>query len=619
MFCDIVIPRTRLDELTYRFDPSVIGELGPGDCVRVRLKGKRRAGIVIAIREKSPVENTLAIEAVVERQLVPVELVRLVRWIASYYYATLGDVLGQVLPRGILTHLLREKATETALVCESARADAGLPAGLVKAISERRFGVWVSCRDRDRLKLVTDFARGALGFGSVLLLIPEGQLPQWLPGLQECFGMRLVEYRTGISASVRKRNWRAIREGVGRVVVGVRSVVLAPVPDLAGIVVVDEHEPGFKEQRRPRFHARDVAVMRARLAGCPVVICDRTPSTETWQNLVMNRWHWLERPTPVAHWRNVSVVDMRRHRGEVLAPLLVRELQKAQEKGKSAVLYINRRGFSRHVECRDCGGVLKCARCAVPGILTAERTLVCRYCGTGWSAPDTCPECRGTEFEFLSVGVEMVENEVKRRFAGIMTRRVIADTRSEPLERGTVLVGTKALFTRQWPEDVATVAVINADADLVLSDFRARERTFQVLYELCRRAARVGARVIVQTRRPDETAIRDAVEGQVAAFLDDELRARAEVGFPPFCRLVALEFSGNQEKAVSHAERIGRLLEGNPGVEVLGPVLLMGKRPRWRMLVKLPRNRTLSSLLERKGLEKPGVDVRVDVDPLEVI
>jgi len=648
VFCDVVIPGTSLDALTYRVDTTVVPELAPGDCVRVKLRGRNVTGIVVAILERSPVAKVLAIGGVVERQLVTPEMLRLAHWVASYYYCRLGDVLGLCLPKEVRARLERHAEAE-ATVAEAAAAPV-IPGELAEAVSQRRFGVWVTCRNRHRLELVGDFAAAVRRQGSVLVLLPESKLHGWLPklasSLSNCvrgpaLSDSVVEYHTRLTPAARRRAWRTLRQGRFKLVVGVRSAVFSPVSDLAGIAVVDEHEPVFKEERRPRYHARDVAIARGRLSSCPVLICDRTPSAETWYNLATGRYRWLEPPPTELDSRGVSVVDMRRQHGQVLSPLLVHELGRVQAQGKSAILYINRRGLARHVECRDCGRVLKCERCGVPNVLTAERTLCCRYCGTTTPAPDSCPDCQGSEFEFRAVGVDTVVNEISRRFPGVKVRRVLSDSRpvpespkteigecpssgtigESPSSGTTVLVGTKALLHWEWPATVGLVAAVSADADLARSDFRSRERTFQVLYELWRRGRELGARVIVQTRRPDDVAIRCAVAGDVGRFLNGELKARRELTFPPYCRLVALEFRGGTKGVVRHAQAVAELLCQDSKVEVLGPVahLQLGRESVMRMLVKLPRNLTLDRLIARERLEGPGVAVRVDVDPLEIL
>jgi primosomal protein N' (replication factor Y) len=659
-FCNVAIPHTRLHELTYEFEPEGFPELVPGACVQVRLRGKKAKGLVLEILARSPVPKTLPVEKLVEPQLVAGELLHLLRWVGAYYFGRMGEVLGLALPRGICGYGLRRTKPAAASAPESR------PTSFVRhpSVFDRppssilippSFSVHVHTGPGPRDDIVTGFVAAGLERGTVIVLLPEFEAGRWADALRSRLGIEPVLYHGDRKASERKSVWRELRSSEHRLVLGVRSAVFAPVPDLAGIVVLDEHDKVFKEERHPRFNARDVAIARARLADCPVLLSDPTPSAETWLNLRNVQYQNVESPNPKSQVESIKsdfaisplhldishdlpdtlVVDMRKHRGEVLAPVLVNELKEACAAGESSVLYINRRGLSRYVACRDCGSPLSCPECGVSLVLFSGGNLCCRYCGKTGTAPETCPACGSPDFRLKAPGIEMAAREVSRVLPDAKVVTVLTESaprsslaaaapvgqhlvpRSSP-EPGSVIVGTRALFGVPWPERVRVVAALSVDDDLCLPDFRARERTFQVLSGLSRRAAAHGATLVLQTRRPDDPAVQCAATGDVARFLDQELKLREELEFPPYRRLVLIELSaGSGSMAAKHGEWLCRKLGRVQGVEAMGPVPVRGRANTVQVLVKVARNLRLDRLVTLRQLESDGVRAKVDVDPLE--
>jgi primosomal protein N' (replication factor Y) len=659
--------------LTYEFEPERFPELVPGSCVQVRLRGKKAKGLVLEVLARSPVPKTLPVEKLVEPQLVTGELLHLLRWVGAYYFGRMGEVLGLALPRGICGYGLRRTKPVRASASELHPASF-IPHPSVSDLPPSSFpfhpsfSVHVQTGPGSRDDVVASFVAAGLERGTVIVLAPEFEAGRWADALRSRLGIEPVLYHGDRKASERKSVWRELRSSERRLVIGVRSAVFAPVPDLAGIVVLDEHDKVFKEERHPRFNARDVAIARARLADCPVLLSDPTPSAETWLNLRNGQYQALEpsnqdRSSPPRHqdtktgqggnaprplgdlggsipvsgpraWGPGSgsevpvpetgppdtiVVDMRKHRGELLAPVLVNELKEARAAGESSVLYINRRGLSRYVACRDCGSPLVCPECNVSLVLFSGGNLCCRYCGKTAAAPETCPACGSPDFRLKAPGIEMAAREVNRVLPDAKVVTVLTESvpRSSP-EPGSVIVGTRALFGVPWPERVRVVAALSVDDDLCLPDFRARERTFQVLSVLSRRAAAHGATLVLQTRRPDDPAVQCAAAGDVARFLDQELKLREELEFPPYRRLVLIELSaGSESRAAKHGELLCRKLGRVQGVEAMGPVPVRGRTNTVQVLVKVARNLRLDRLVTLKQLESDGVRAKVDVDPLE--
>jgi primosomal protein N' (replication factor Y) (superfamily II helicase) len=664
-YCNIAIPHTRLHELTYEFEPERFPELVPGACVQVRLRGKKVKGLVLEVLTRSPVPKTLPVEELIEPRLIPDQLLHLLRWVGAYYFGRMGEVLGLALPRGVCGYGLRRakpaKAVEphpSSFVLRPAVSDLH-PSPFVFPSS---FCVYVHGGHDPREDVVADFVVGSLERGTVIALMPESETGVWAGRLSSRLGIEPVLYHGDQKVSQRKRLWRELRSAERRLILGVRSAVFAPVPDLAGVVVFDEHDKVFKEERHPRINARDVAIARAKLAGCPVLLCDLTPSAETWLNLRTGQYQMAlstaakseeeesksrggtdmsqgestkfkeESPksdlaispflsavsTPLP---DTIVVDMRKHRDDVLAPVLVNELREAGAAGESAVLYVNRRGLSRYVVCRDCGSPLSCPSCAVSFVLFSGGNLRCRYCGRTSLAPETCPACGSPNFRFRSPGIELAAQEVARLLPDIKVVTIVTESvQATAVEPGTFIVGTRALLGATWPERVRVIAVLSVDADLCLPDFRARERTFQVISALSRRAGEFRATLVLQTRRPEDAAVQCASSGDVARFLDQELKLREELGFPPYRRLALVELSAASEsKAEKRGEWLSRRLGQVRGVEALGPVPARGRANVAQVLIKLDRNVRLDRLVTLTQLEADGVKAKVDIDPLDMV
>jgi primosomal protein N' (replication factor Y) len=541
----------------------------------------------------------------------------------------MGEVLGLALPRGVCGYGLRRGAKDEGRRFNGRQSVVVSDLRPSAYVFPPSFSVYVRTGSDSREDAVTGFITQVLERGTVIVLMPESEISVWTDRLGKAFGIEPILYHGDQKVSERKRVWRELRTAERRLILGVRSAVFAPVPDLAGVVVLDEHDKVFKEERHPRINARDVAIARAKLTDCPVLLSDPTPSAETWLNLRTGQYRNVDSlsivPGPscvvARELPDTVVVDMRKHRDVVLAPVLVNELKEAGAAGESAVLYVNRRGLSRYVVCRDCGSPLSCPSCAVSFVLFSGGSLCCRYCGRTSVAPETCPACGSPNFRFRSPGFEMAAQEVARLLPDIKVVTIVTESVHETaIEPGTFIVGTRALLGAHWPERVRVIAVLSVDADLCLPDFRARERTFQVLSALSRRAAKHGATLVLQTRRPEDMAVQCASTGEVARFLDQELKLREELGFPPYRRLARVELSAvSESKAEKRGEWLTRRLGHVQGVEVLGPVPARGRATVAQVLIKLDRDVRLDRFVTLTQLEAVGVRAKVDVDPLDTV
>ncbi len=481
-----------------------------------------------------------------------------------------------------------------------------------------------------------------------IVLVPEIALtPQTIRRFRERF-THVAVLHSGLTDVERHRQWRDIREGRADVVVGARSAVFAPVRDLGLMVIDEEHENSFKQDTAPRYHARDSAIMRANLVGVPVVLGSATPSLESYQN-VRTLDHYQEarltqriggRPMPPVH-----IIDMRQEVAErkghhALSRALEKAIAEAWRKQQQTILFLNRRGFSTHLFCVKCGHVARCPDCDVGMTYHAKPgVLQCHYCGQKARPPETCPACGAETINYWGTGTQRVEDEVQRKFPDIRLGRMDADSMRprggharllSAFRDGEVdiLLGTQMVAKGLDFPNVTVVGVINADVALSLPDFRANERTFQLVTQVAGRTGRgpKGGEVFVQTFQPDHLTIQLAAKHDYDAFARDELETRRRLGYPPFGRLARIVVRSQQRQRAHEAIQAvaGRLIEPArvAGITILGPqpcpISKISRFWRYHLLLKAPSARALLHFFDgvRSDLSPPGnIQMAIDVDP----
>ena len=489
-----------------------------------------------------------------------------------------------------------------------------------------------------------------------LVLLPEIALSaQWLGRFERRFGVAPAVWHSALTAAQRRRTWRLIAEGAVDVVVGARSALFLPLTDLGVIVVDEEHDSSFKQEESVHYHARDMAVARARLEGCAIVLASATPSLETAVAAGMVRGGpraqpgWRQVPLPARHggaaMPEVRLVDLRRHRpprGGFLAPPLREELFRNLRDGAQSLLFLNRRGYAPLTLCRACGHRLACPNCSA--WLVAHRLrerLQCHHCGYAMSMPEHCPSCGAVGLLTASgPGVERLVEELGEilpdaRLA-VMTSDTASDTKGatalvQAMESHAVdiLVGTQIIAKGHHFPDLTLVGVVDADLGLGGGDLRAAERTFQLLYQVSGRAGRAErpGRVLIQTHLPEHPVMQALAVGDKDRFLAVELEERRLGEMPPFGRLAALIVSGGDaERVKAEARRIAQAAPPCEEALVLGPapapLALLRGRYRERILVKATPELDLPGWLRAwlKPIKLPGaVQLQVDVDPISFL
>ena len=499
------------------------------------------------------------------------------------------------------------------------------------------------------------------GLGSILLVPEIGLTPQMAGLLDAAFGSRVALLHSALTPEERSEQWRRIHCGNAPIVVGTRSAIFAPVPNLGLILVDEEHDQSYKQEETPRYNARDVAVMRAKLAGAVVVLGSATPSLESWHNSVLGKYTRIElhdrvmnRPLP-----EVELVDMRREfqetgQDQLFSRALVDQTRMALDRGEQALILLNRRGYSFAVICRACGEKLECQNCAIAlthhkppaedaGIAREGQRLECHYCGYRRTVPARCPKCNSEHLYYLGAGSEQGEERLAEIFPGAHIGRMDRDTvrGRHDLERllarlhsGEInlLVGTQMIAKGHDIHGITLAGVVGCDHALSMPDFRAAERIFQLITQVSGRAGRgdLPGRVVVQTYYPDHYAIVAAATYNYASFVERELKYRRWMHYPPFGALAnVLVQSQKLEEAAGWSALLGKWFQTTApeGVRVLGPCTAPIARIkgvyRFHLILKAAARRALNAALrgmlaqaDAAGIPRRNLVVDVDAQRL---
>lgn len=486
--------------------------------------------------------------------------------------------------------------------------------------------------------------------GGAIVLVPEISLtPQTVGRFRSRFGDRVAVLHSRLSAGERLDEWDRARTGEARVVVGARSALFAPVHDLKLIIIDEEHESSYKQGSSPRYHARTVAEWICETTGAGLVLGSATPAFESLQAASDGRYRLVVMPERVAGGSlpAIDVVDMAAEFNEGFRSMFSRRLQRGlaevAQGGHKAVLLLNRRGFANFLLCRECSHVPTCESCSTSLTYHEQGSfLACHHCGSRHPVPAVCPSCGSPYLRQFGAGTQRVVTELESLMPGFPLVRMDADTTAgkgghekmlgefEALESG-VLIGTQMVAKGLDYPDVTLVGVLNADTTLHLPDFRAGERTWQLLSQVAGRAGRgpLGGSVVIQTYWPDHPAVRAAATGDRTPLLAEEHAARTALGYPPFGRLANIVVSAPSEAAArTTAENIHAALEPllPEGARSLGaspaPLAKLKRAFRWHVLVKAPAGAELAACVRAavsSARKAEGASVAVDIDPLDLL
>lgn len=665
---------------TYSVPAELAAAAGqPGLRVTVPWGTRHLTGVITALCTQPPAhvprDRIRPLEAVLDdTPAVDEAVLELVRWTASYYQAPIGEVMRCALPPGPPHARLRpRRPAAPAQPAWAPRPRVGeLNVGQRAALLAINDG---GARSPALLHGVTGSGKTAVYLAAIeaalargesaLVLVPEiGLTPALYADFEDAFPALVAILHSSLAAGERARQWERLRSGAARVALGTRSAVFAPLAKLGLILVDEEHDASFKQQEAPRYHARDLAVLRARSCGARIVLGSATPSLESFAHARAGKYRLLtmaerveQRPLPAIRLvdmgeefrRSVAGERPGRRRPEP-QDLLSAELRAALEQrlrlGQQSLLLINRRGFAAVVLCRSCGASVMCRDCALA--LTYHKRagrLLCHLCGFSLEPPRACPACGSEHLYFLGTGSEKVEETLVAQYPAARIARLDRDTArsrrhfDQTLARFRageldILVGTQMIAKGHDLPGVTLVGVLHADLGLAFPDFRAAERTFQLLTQVAGRAGRGGepGEVLLQVIHPGHYAVEAAARGDFAAFYDQEANFRRWLHYPPFAALACAQFRHrNYDRVVAYASQAGGFLRERgsafPDIHILGPapaVLARAKTlHRVQFLFKSSSRRSLHALLTElrhfaHTNKLPATALALDVDPLNL-
>ena len=633
-----VYPLVTTRALARPFTYEVPDEVGCGAVVAVRLGGARQRGVVVGLEDAPPAGvDAVPIERVVES--LPARLVELALWLADYYGSTPGRALALVappkrarrkeLPQPAERDALGGEPEPLALTPAQERALARLEQASDGGGHFLLYGATGSGKTEVYLQAAAEALERGLG---VIVLVPEIALaPQTVGRFRARFSDRVAILHSSLSEAERRDERERIASGEAPIVIGARSAVFAPLPRLGLICVDEEHDAAYKQESDPRYDARTVAAKRASLEGAVAVYGSATPRPESWERLErleLGERIGVRRPT-------IRTVDLRGEAGYPLSAPLLAELGKLAENGGKAILVLNRRGVAPALHCRACGETRRCPSCDVALVLHRDEALHCHHCGYAEPSAETCPACGSVELARIGAGTQRLERELETHVPELERLRLDADAIEKPGEPAAtlrrfaaseraVLVGTQMVAKGHHFADVSLAAVIDADTGLGVPDFRAEERTFQLVTQLAGRSGRdAPGRVLVQTFQPESRAVALAVRHDVEGFLAGELERRRELGYPPYRHLVRILVSGPaREDPLRVLTELAEGLADAPG-ELLGPAALFRLRGKHRaqLVAKTERPREVASRAGRllgaaaRPMREADLSAVVDVDP----
>ncbi|MCB1214046.1 MAG: primosomal protein N' [Deltaproteobacteria bacterium] len=664
MYAEVWLNTPHYHAWTYLVPQGILVQAG--DLVRVPFGKRQSLGLVAKVHEEKnktnqklrPLQEVLG----PDYRLNP-EILQLMTWAQSHYLAPPGEVLKNFLPSVILQGKKNqgERAKVRAPQFELEQKKLKLKPDQAKVINQvlqaqnsfyplLLWGITGSGKTQVYLELCQKILEKKQ---SALILVPEISLtPQTLGRFAAFFGEEVLAYHSGLSQAQRLKAYWQVKKGDKKIVVGTRSAITLPLKDLSLIVVDEEHDTSYKQEERFRYHARDLAVMRAKLQNIPIVLGSATPSLETYQNSQKGKYHLalLEERATGSSLPKIKILDLKAHPPEsqsFLSAPLKEKLKEVLQKGEQALFFIGRRGFAPFLLCLDCGKSPGCPQCSVSLSLHKKPpSLQCHYCVSTLPIPHNCPHCNSPRLKPMGQGTQKIEEALIKSFPHTKIARLDRDiirqkTKTEEvlkdfsLGKIQILVGTQMITKGHDFPKLSLVGVLLADLNLNFPDFRAAERCFQTLVQVAGRAGRHDKKgeVLIQTYRPHAPALLATLQNSVKTFYEEELKFRHLAHYPPFKRLVLLRLLGSQENKIKEkAKELFNLLKSflrqEKDLEILGPAPSPLEKIRgayrYHLLIKSPSYELLQRKLLPKieNLEKilpSSIKLQVDVDPLNLL
>ncbi|MDR0633014.1 MAG: primosomal protein N' [Holosporales bacterium] len=648
-----------------------------GQVVIVNLRNRRTVGVVISVAEEDPRPNTFTILSIASYFpfSIPAESIELIKWISGYTLIPLGVVLRMVVPFPEDILQKTEKAYQTLLVAPNPSSAAVPPANAPKT----RDTAFLQTREHQQIRLnqeqttaaqrlsehldfVVSVLDGVTGAGKtetyisaiidilnrsmhcqVLILLPEIALTSMLvKRFEKYFDVVPDIWHSQASKTQKSKIWLKAALGQPMVVIGTRSALFIPFAKLALIVVDEEHDTSYKQSEQGPYHARDMAIVRARILNIPIILTSATPSIETMQNVNTKKYEYIKINSRFANASlpQISLIDMREEGGRpVFSQTLLHAITTALKEKEQVLLFINQRGYAPISICRNCWYKWRCPMCEVNlNYHKQKKALCCHYCGFEQEWQNTCPQCNHQSILLFGIGTERVLETIKKDFPTARTLCLSSDTIFSPKQWSAtmesicnhefdVILGTQILAKGHHFPKLTTVGVIDADQSANSYDLRTNERTYQLMHQVAGRAGRESRKgyVFLQTYSPESPLMQSLIANDRDMFYECELKERQMYNMPPFSRLVAIILSGSIEANVqSEAQRLASVFPRTDNVLLLGPAPAPFQKLRglyrYRLLIKAHKNVNIQAIVRNwaKSSDRK-VFVHIDVDPYDFV
>ena len=665
IFLDIVLNVPVNQAFTYSYiplenqKPENIPQIGKR--AEVRFGNKKMTGFITKIYDSFPShcavppEKIKQVSKIVDSEpLITQELLETAIWVSKYYLCTIGEAVNSILPSA------RRESSE-----QSFSFDSEISAGIRQNLSEeQKKAVNDILAHAEKNESSFHYLYGPTGSGKtevflqtaeqilkknkgVIYLVPEISLTQQVvDSVVNRFGPQVAVLHSSLTQSQKLTQWKKILHREARIVIGARSAIFAPVPDLGMIIIDEEHDSSYKSGNTPRYHARQTAMYRASKLKIPLIMGSATPSVEAWHLMNCGKLlkHTLSKRLAGGEKPSIKCINLNQSVMQgCISEELKNEIETTLKEKKQAILFLNRRGFTHFFRCSTCGFEMKCKNCSVSMTFhKSENRLRCHYCGWHILPPSSCPKCGSLDIGYSGFGTEFIEAETAQKFPNARIVRVDTDSVSkkgelqnkiDAFKKGEfdIMLGTQMVAKGLNFPNLKTVGIILADTALHLPDFRATERTFSLITQVAGRAGRFfpDGKVFVQTYNPENQAIFFACSANTEGFYDFEINQRKLLSFPPFSRLIRLVFrSSNQIKAQMTSEDAANLIENLkiPGVEILGPsecpLSKISQNYRFQLILRGEKIVPLQNAVRKLLFDyrhPQEVYIECDVDPVSLL
>ncbi len=653
MFAEVIFNRP-IPPYTYKI-PSEFDYVVPGLRVEVDLGGSRSTGIIYRLIDKTNLKEVKPILNVIDKSpVLNGDLFELGEWISRYYICSIGEACWAMIPKGVKKRDVKVRHTNYTSTrsehIELTDDQVRVLKRLEEAVNEKEnktfllHGVTGSGKTEVYLRIIDRVVERGEG---AILLVPEISLtPQTVRYFISRFGDKLAVIHSRLTKAEKVNEWYRILSGEKSIVIGARSAIFAPIKKIGIVIVDEEHETSYKSEETPRYNAKSVAYYRTKRHNAVLLLGSATPSVESYYLAKRGVFSLLELPRRVTD-RGLpvtKVTDLRKARSKrFLSNVLLKAIEDRLRKNEQVILFLNRRGYSPFVFCEECGYVVKCENCDIS--LTYHRDiskLICHYCGYSADPPDLCPNCGSEKISFSGFGTERIEKILKELFPGAVIERMDTDTikkrksLSKILTKFSnreidILIGTQIVTKGLHFPEVTLVGVVNADIALNFPDFRAAERTFDLITQVAGRAGRgsKAGEVIIQSYNPSHYAIQTSKNQDYLEFFLREIKFRQTMNYPPFVRIIRLVFRGkNQDKLFNIAwDAINELKKvADNGDDILGPancpISKIKQNYRVHIIIKthkIPIYRETLIDLNEKIKKVYDVYLEIDIDPISML